>query len=69
MTKPAVFSMPFSRIYPLYIQKAERKGRTREEVDQILCWFTDHDAQSLQHAIDAHTAVQRSSWLRWTDIN
>ncbi len=35
MTKPAVFSMPFSRIYPLYIQKAERKGRTREEVDQI----------------------------------
>jgi hypothetical protein len=58
MPKPAVFSMPFARIYPLYIQKAERKGRTRDEVDQILLWLTGHDAKSLQQAIDAQVDLE-----------
>jgi hypothetical protein len=58
MPKPAVFSMPFARIYPLYIQKAERKGRTRDEVDQILLWLTGHDATSLQQAIDAQVDLE-----------
>ena len=44
--------MSFSSIYPLYIQKAEKKGRTKEEVDTVICWLTGYDAESLQHQID-----------------
>lgn len=44
--------MPFAKLHPLYVQKAERKGRTRAGVDQILCWLTGHDGASLQRAID-----------------
>lgn len=47
-----VYKMSFASIYPLYIQKVERKGRTREEVDTILCWLTGHSKQSLQQQID-----------------
>jgi hypothetical protein len=41
-------SMPFSRVYPLYVQKAERKGRTKEEVDQIIYWLTGFDEAGLK---------------------
>jgi len=43
--------MPFSSIYPLYIQKAVKKGRTKEEVDEIIFWLTGYDAHSLQQQI------------------
>lgn len=43
--------MPFARVYPLYIQKAERKGRTREEVDAVLCWLTGYSASALAKQI------------------
>lgn len=36
MERPRIFTMPFSKIYPLYIQKAEKKGRTKKEVDEII---------------------------------
>ncbi len=42
MSDHKVFSMAFSKIYPLYVQKAERKGRTEEEVMQIICWLTGY---------------------------
>ena len=48
MDKPRIFTMPFASIYPLYIQKAERKGRTKEEVDEIIFWLTGYDEHSLQ---------------------
>jgi hypothetical protein len=51
--KPAYFSMGMERIYPLYIQKAEKKGRTKAEVDEIIFWLTGHTARSLQEALDA----------------
>ena len=51
MTKPAVFSMPFSRIYPLYIQKAERKGRTKDEVDEVIRWLTGYTQKGLEKQI------------------
>ena len=35
--------MPFAKVYPLYVQKAEKKGRTREEVDQCILWLTGYD--------------------------
>jgi hypothetical protein len=39
--------MKFSTIYPLYVTKAERKNRTKEEVDQIICWLTGYDLDGL----------------------
>jgi hypothetical protein len=36
-----IFAMPFSKVYPLYVRKAERKGRTKKEVDQIIAWEVD----------------------------
>lgn len=51
MEKPRIFTMPFSRVYPLYIQKAEKKGRTKKEVDEIIFWLTGYDEPSLQQQI------------------
>ncbi len=51
MEKMRVFAMPFSSIYPLYIQKAEKKGRTKEEVNEIIFWLTGYDEHSLQQQI------------------
>ena len=47
-----VFAMPFSAVYPLYVQKAERKGRTKEEVDRIIRWLTGYDHVGLQQQIE-----------------
>jgi hypothetical protein len=44
--------MKFSSIYPLYVQKAERKSRSKEEVDQIIFWLTGYDMEGLQQQID-----------------
>jgi len=52
MDNTRVYRMLFSSVYPLYIQKAERKGRTKEEVDDIICWLTGYDRQTLQQKID-----------------
>jgi hypothetical protein len=46
-----VFAMKFSKVYPLYILKAERKGRTKQEVDQIICWLTGYSHAELQQQI------------------
>jgi hypothetical protein len=52
MDKPRIFQTPFANVYPLYIQKAEKKGRTKEEVDAIICWLTGYSQQLLQQQID-----------------
>jgi len=44
--------MTFAGVYPFYIQKAERKGRTKEEVDEIICWLTGYNPESLQQQLD-----------------
>ena len=46
-----IFGMVFSKVYPLYIQKAERKKRTKEEVDQIIRWLTGYTQAGLQKQI------------------
>jgi hypothetical protein len=51
MPKHDVFAMSFAKIYPLYVQKAERKNRTKAEVDQIICWLTGYDQKGLQQQI------------------
>ena len=52
MKKERIFTMSFASVYPLYIQKAEKKGRSREEVDTIICWLTGYNQQSLQQQVD-----------------
>ena len=51
MEKPKIYAIPFDKVYPLYIQKAERKGRTKAEVDEIIFWLTGYDAQSLKEPL------------------
>lgn len=48
-----VFKMSFGSVYPLYVKKAERKGRTKEEVDEIIEWLTGYGAEQVQGAIEA----------------
>ncbi|EAF5666101.1 DUF2200 domain-containing protein [Listeria innocua] len=52
MKKPRIYTMSFASVYPLYIQKVEKKDRTKEEVDEIIFWLTGYDQASLQKAID-----------------
>jgi len=52
MNQDKIFRMPFAKVYPLYVQKAERKGRTRTEVDEVIRWMTGYDAAQLQAQID-----------------
>lgn len=52
MAQNRVFAMVFARIYPLYVQKAERKNRTKEEVDQVICWLTGYDKAGLRRQVE-----------------
>ena len=52
MDNQRVFKMSFAGVYPHYVNKAERKGRTKEELDQIICWLTGYSHQKLQQQID-----------------
>ena len=52
MEKPKIFTVSFSSVYPLYIQKAEKKGRTKADVDAIMCWLTGYNQKSLQQQIE-----------------
>lgn len=54
MNNTKIFKTAFASIYPFYIQKAEKKGRTKAEVNTIICWLTGYDEQSLQHQIDTN---------------
>jgi len=49
MDQHRIFSTPFAKIYPLYVQKAERKQRTKEEVDQVSLWLTGYDQAGLEN--------------------
>jgi len=53
-----VFALQFAKVYPLYVQKAERKGRTKEEVDQIIFWLTGYDRQGLQQQIEQQVDLE-----------
>src|SRR5258708_30230796 len=52
MDSTRVYKMSFASVYPHYIKKAERKGRTKAEVDTIICWLTGYDQKALQQQID-----------------
>ena len=52
MSDHKIFAMSFSKIYSLYVQKAERKRRTEEEVIQIICWFTGYSSDDLSNQVN-----------------
>jgi hypothetical protein len=56
--KHRIFSMSFAKVYPLYIAKAEKKGRTKMEVDAAICWFTGHTPQGLAAVVAAGTDLE-----------
>jgi hypothetical protein len=53
-----VFAIPFAAVYPLYLEKAMRKGRTREEVDRVICWLTGYDQAGLQRQVERKTSLE-----------
>jgi len=55
MKKHRIYSMSFASVYPLYIAKAEKKGRTKEEVDEIIRWLTGYNQQGLESQIEKQT--------------
>lgn len=52
MPKHRIFTTSFATVYPLYVQKAERKNRTKEEVDRIICWLTGYDRAGLLRQVN-----------------
>lgn len=50
-SKHRIFATEFSKVYPMYVQKAERKSRTKDEVDQIICWLTGYTKSELEKQI------------------
>ena len=53
-----IFTMSFADLYPLYVAKAERKGRTRAEVDEVIRWLTGYDEAGLADAIERGVDVE-----------
>lgn len=53
-----IHTMIFASVYPLYIQKAEKKGRTKQEVHEIIYWLTGYDRKSLQEQLDQKTSFE-----------
>lgn len=47
MAEPRIYQMIFAKVYPMYVVKAEKKGRTKAEVDEIICWLTGYDEAEL----------------------
>ena len=57
MEKHKIFAMRFAKVYPLYVAKAERKGRTRAEVDEIICWLTGYTQDALDALAQSDTDI------------
>lgn len=55
MNNTRVYKMPFASVYPHYIRKAEKKGRTKAEVDEIIFWLTGYNEKTLQQHLDNKT--------------
>ncbi len=67
MDNTRIFKTPFASVYPLYIQKAQKKGRTKEEVDEIIFWLTGYNKQTLQQQLDSKSSFE--SFFTQAQIN
>jgi hypothetical protein len=56
--KPRIYAMSFASVYPLYIQKAERKGRTKAEVDKVILWLTGYSSKQLKRTLDTKVDLE-----------
>lgn len=56
--KPRIFGMSFASVYPLYLQKVTKKGRTKRELDEVVAWLTGYDEKKLQKVIDAQIDLE-----------
>ncbi|MBM4778297.1 MAG: DUF2200 domain-containing protein [Archangiaceae bacterium] len=56
--KPRIFGMSFASVYPLYLQKVTKKGRTKRELDEVVAWLTGYDEKKLQKVIDAQVDLE-----------
>lgn len=56
--KHRVYTMSFARVYPAYVAKAEKKGRTKAEVDEIICWLTGYDQHELEAQLNKEADVE-----------
>ncbi|MEZ4364118.1 MAG: DUF2200 domain-containing protein [Kofleriaceae bacterium] len=57
--KPRIFAMSFGSVYPLYVKKVEKKGRTQAEVDEVICWLTGYSKVQLQRVLAEKVDLQR----------
>ena len=57
-TKHRIFTTSFASVYPLYVAKAERKGRTKAEVDEIICWLTGYSQKELEAELEKQTDIE-----------
>ncbi|CCD86664.1 conserved protein of unknown function [Bradyrhizobium sp. ORS 285] len=55
MVKHRIYTMSFASVYPLYVAKGEKKGRSKAEVDQIICWLTGYDQKQLESQLQKQT--------------
>jgi hypothetical protein len=58
MDNQRVFAMPFSSVYPLLVNKAEKKGRTQAEVDTVICWLTGYTQNTLRRQIESNKSYE-----------
>jgi hypothetical protein len=58
MTKPRIYTISFASVYPLYIAKVERKGRTKAEVDEIIHWLTGYTQKALEAQAQKQTDLE-----------
>lgn len=58
MATPRAYTMIFAKIYPMYIEKAQKKGRTKNEVDEVIFWLTGYDENTLKQQIDGGASME-----------
>ena len=63
MTKPRIYTMSFASVYPLYVAKAEKKGRTKTEVDKIIRWLTGYSQEELEAQLEKQTDCE--TFIAW----
>ena len=56
--KHRIYSMTFASVYPFYVQKVERKGRTQQELDEVICWLTGYSESELNNQIEKETTFE-----------
>lgn len=58
MAKPRIYTINFARVYPLYIEKAEKKGRTKAEVDEIIHWLTGYSQRGFESQLEKQVEIE-----------